>query len=153
MPTGNTLPPEEWERRHRVLLAVLWTHVVLLELLSVAVGMGALWDRVLDGLAALPFALVASAAHLPPRVRQMVGALGLLTCSAVIVHLSMGAIEAHFHYFAVIALLSMYEDWTLFGVAVAYVLVQHGAMGAMEPNVFDHGGSAWMWAGIHASAR
>ncbi len=152
LPRGNTLPLDEWDRRHRVLLTVLWAHVVLLETLSVMFGMGATWDRIVDGLAALPFALLAGSHRLPRRGRQLIGAIGLLTCSAVIVHISMGATEAHFHYFAVIALLSMYEDWSLFGVAVAYVLVQHGAMGAMDPNIFDHGGSAWMWAGIHAVA-
>src|SRR5436190_16260490 len=38
LPRGGTLPPEEWDRRHRVLLVFLWLNVVALPLFSVVSG-------------------------------------------------------------------------------------------------------------------
>ncbi len=76
---------------------------------------------------------------------------GLLTASAVLVAAWHGRIEAHFHFFVMIALLALYEDWLPFGLAVAYVVVEHGALGAISPHsVYDHGGNPWLWALIHA---
>ena len=37
--------------------------------------------------------------------------LGLLTSSAVLVHLWDGQIEAHFHFFVMVTILACYEEW------------------------------------------
>ena len=81
--------------------------------------------------------------------------LGLLTASAVAVHLSGGVIEAHFFFFVMIALLTLYEDWLPFGLAVGYVVLHHGVMGTIDPaSVYNHADAVahpWKWAGIHAA--
>src|SRR3954452_10328453 len=81
-------------------------------------------------------------------------ALGLLTASAVIVHLSDGVIEAHFHFFVVIVLLTLYEDWLPFLLATGFVALHHGVMGVIDPSsVYNHPDAVahpWRWALISA---
>jgi diguanylate cyclase (GGDEF)-like protein/PAS domain S-box-containing protein len=61
-----------------------------------------------------------------------------------------GQIEAHFHYFVIIAIVALYEDWLPFGLAILYVVIEHGALGAISPHsVYSHGGSPWAWAAVH----
>src|SRR5215210_5647343 len=67
------------------------------------------------------------------------------------VHVSGGVTEAHFSFFVVIVLLTLYEDWTVFALAVVYTLLHHGVLGTVAPgDVYAHGGSPWGWAAIHA---
>ena len=62
--------------------------------------------------------------------------------SAVLVHDWSGTIEAHFHYFVMIAVLALYEDWVPFGLSVLYVVIEHGLVGVISPHsVYDHPGS------------
>jgi PAS domain S-box-containing protein/diguanylate cyclase (GGDEF)-like protein len=71
------------------------------------------------------------------------------------VHLAHGAIEAHFHFFVVVAVLVLYEDWLPYGAALAYVLLHHGLMGGLAPaSVFAHAEGVehpWRWAAIHSA--
>jgi diguanylate cyclase (GGDEF)-like protein/PAS domain S-box-containing protein len=135
-----------------VLVRLLWLHAAGIPVYAVLQGFA-----LLHGLAdAAPVAVLAGMASLA-RDRKAGTALvsvGLLTASAVIVHLSRGLIEAHFHFFVMVVLLTMYEDWLPFLVAVAYVLVHHGLGGAIAPgSVYDHTSAEqhpWRWAAIHA---
>ena len=80
----------------------------------------------------------------------MIVTLGLLTCSASLVHVMNGAIEAHFHFFVIVAVLGLYEDWVPFLLAIGYVLFHHGLGSAFaHDSVFNHGGDPWLWAGVH----
>ncbi len=65
--------------------------------------------------------------------RSLAAALGLLTASALLVHLFDGASEAHFHYFVAVAVIALYQDWTVYALAIGFVLVQHGVM-AVRPD-------------------
>ena len=80
-------------------------------------------------------------------------ALGLLTSSATIVHLSGGAIEAHFHFFVMMSVLLLYEDWLPYAAAFAYVVLHHGLVGVISPtSVYNHSGAIahpWRWAMVH----
>jgi hypothetical protein len=49
------------------------------------------------------------------------------------VHLWHGVTEAHLHFFVVVSILTLYQDWVVFGVAIVYVVVHHGLMGALDP--------------------
>jgi hypothetical protein len=126
LPRGQTLTPAEWEARHRAMLWILWAHVVALPIFSLALG----WSALVSFGSVLPVALAAIAGMIPTagrRARSVAVALGLLTASAVLVHAWHGTIEAHFHYFVMIAVLALYEDWLPFGLAVVYVVLEHGA--------------------------
>ena len=149
LPDGQTLPAEQFDARHRTLVRVLWAHAVALPLLALAYG-----NTVPHALAELAMVAVwpLAAARLGGRrTRAIIVALGLLTCSAVLVHITNGLIEAHFHFFVAVTALSLYEDWHVFGVAIGYVLMHHGVGPALGDDVFAHAGSAWGWAAVHAA--
>jgi diguanylate cyclase (GGDEF)-like protein/PAS domain S-box-containing protein len=149
LPRGQTLPDREWASRHRALLWILWGQVVGLTVFMWFRGLG-VWGSIGP---VLPLVVAAGAGMLPEasrRARSVAVVFGLLTSSAVLVYAWNGQIEAHFHFFVMIALLAMYEDWLPFGLAVAYVAVEHGVLGAIAPHaVYSHGGNPWVWAAIH----
>ncbi|HET9770983.1 MAG TPA: EAL domain-containing protein, partial [Acidimicrobiia bacterium] len=78
---------------------------------------------------------------------------GLLTSSAVLVHLSGGLIEMHFHYFVIVGVVALYQDWRPFLVAITYVVLQHGVAGAVDPTVvYAHADAInrpWHFAALH----
>jgi len=154
LPRGRTLPPAELARRHRMLLVLLWLHALAVPLWGVDRGFGVVHSLVEGG----AIAVCAAAATVATSRRSggpLLVALGLLTSSAVIVHLSGGVIEAHFHFFVVIVLLTLYEDWTIFLLAAAFVVLHHGVGGALDPHaVFNHPDAEahpWRWALLHGA--
>jgi diguanylate cyclase len=154
LPKGQTLPPAEWRRRHRWMLALLWVNAAGLVAFALAVGFSP-GHALLDGAVVAAFA--AGAAWLPagPKVRASLACLGLLTASAVTVHVSGGYVEAHFHFFVMVVVLALYEDWTPFLLAFAYVVLHHGLGGVVAPElVYNHADAVahpWKWAGIHGA--
>jgi len=85
------------------------------------------------------------------RARALAASLGLLTCSALLVHLQGGSSEAHFHYFVTVAIIALYQDWTVFVLAVAFVLLQRGVL-ATQPLGVDYPLGTWSWVVVHATA-
>ncbi len=151
LPRGGDLPFEEWSRRHRAMTMLLWGAVLLIALYSALSGYGA-WHTALEACTVAAGALVASMPQLGRRARMLACSFGLLTAAAMGVHVSGGVTEAHFSFFVVVVLLTLYEDWTVFVLAVIYTLVHHGLLGTFAPeDVFvTHGTNPWGWAAIHA---
>src|SRR3954447_7047867 len=83
------------------------------------------------------------------RAQSLIVTIGLLTTSALIVHVSDGKPESYFHFFVMVAALSLYEDWVPFGAAVAFVLLQQGITAAIVD--YDRAESPWLWALIHSA--
>lgn len=154
LPAGSTLPADEFRRRHRLLLAVAWAHVPVLFLWALLKDLGLPHAVVEALLVALPSA-AATWLFTDRRRSSALVAFALISCSAVVVHLSSGYIEAHFHFFVMIVALTLYEDWVPFGLAALYVLAHHGLAGVVAPDaVFNHGDAIahpWKWAAIHAA--
>ena len=153
LPRGQTLPTEAWRRRHRWMLVVLWAHVIALPLYGLTRGYGLLHSA--GHALALIVAAILAMAPLDRRARSCALAMGLLTSSALAVHISSGLTEAHFHFFVMIPILALYEDWLPFLLALGYVVVHHGLMGALEPHgVYNHPDAIahpWKWALIHGA--
>jgi PAS domain S-box-containing protein len=151
LPHGKTLPEEQWRARHRALVWLLWAHVVALPVVALLYGRS-LGDALLEGAVVAVFGVLAELGLGGRRARALVVVFGLLTCSAVLVHITGGLIEAHFHFFVMVAALSLYEDWIPFLAAVAYVFLEHGIMAAFIDHdaVFNHPGSSWKWALVHS---
>lgn len=153
LPAGNLLPDDIWRQRHRVIVAVLWLHVPALVLFGVVMGQDMLH-------ASSEVALVAACALLaswdrPGRtLRASVATLGLVTASAIVVHFSGGYVEAHFHFFVILGVITLYQSWVPFLLALTYVVVHHGVLGSISPTaVFNHPDAwlnPWKWAFIHA---
>ncbi len=154
LPRGGTLPPEEWERRHRVLRAFLWLNVLVLPVFSLFSGHYGVGHDVLHLAPLLFFALLSDRRELGRSSRAICVSLGLLTAAALLVHMTSGLLEAHFYFFVVVVALTAYEDWRPFLVAVAYVLLHHGVIGMIAPRaVFNRPeeyAHPWTWAGVHA---
>ncbi|HWT91835.1 MAG TPA: EAL domain-containing protein [Solirubrobacteraceae bacterium] len=154
IPHGRTLSPERFERRHRALTLLVVLHALGLPAVSIATAAAPLTHSLLEG--ALLAVLAAAANHrtLGPRARSAILTVALMSCSALAVHVSGGLTEAHFHFFIVMALLGLYEDWLPYGLGLAYVLLHHGVLGTVAPEAVlaDHETQrAWGWAAVHAA--
>ena len=145
------LSDEEWDRRHRAIVAILWVHCVGLGAFAVYRGYGIVHS--LPEVGVLVALTLIAATRRRRGFRTLAASFGLLTSSALLVHLSGGMIEAHFHFFVVVGLLTLYQDWSPFLVAIGFVVLHHMVLGALAPTaVFSHPGawrSPWKWALIH----
>jgi diguanylate cyclase (GGDEF)-like protein len=153
LPRGRLLPDHLWQRRHRAITILLWLNVPALAAFGLARGMG---QHVLVDVSALAgFALIASTDKANRTIRSIAGSVGLVSASAILVHVWGGAIEAHFAFFVVVSLLMLYQDWVPFLIAIAFVVIHHGVVGALAPGtVFAHDGAhanPWKWAVIHGA--
>jgi len=153
LPQGQLLPDADWSRRHRWIVCLIGLHAVGIAVFGAARGYGVLHSATEGAFVALA-ALITVSPRLGRKGRSAAAALGLITSSAMAVHLSGGAIEAHFHFFFVLAVLTLYQDWLPFLIAIGFVVVHHGALGALAPaSVYNHPDAIehpWRWALLHA---
>jgi diguanylate cyclase (GGDEF)-like protein len=152
LPSGRPLRDDVWNSRHRFICWLLWAHVPGL----VVVG---ILTRHTPAHSIADVTIVAAAAFLAStpthsrRIRSCIATFGLVACSALLVHLSHGNIEMHFHFFVMVGVVSLYQDWVPFGTCLAFVVLHHGAMGMIEPkSVYNHPAAQrnpWLWALVH----
>lgn len=151
LPRGAAQAEPVWRQRHRGILVLLVAHSAGLFLFGIARGFG-LGHVALEAAVPLLAAVIASVAS-TRRVKTLAASFGLVLCSSILVHFAGGAIEAHFHFFVVLPIIALYQDWTPFLVAVGYVVVEHGLTGALVPGaVYNHPAAVnrpWTWAAIH----
>jgi diguanylate cyclase (GGDEF)-like protein len=154
LPHGGSLPDEDWRGRHRVIGVLLGLNIVVVAVYAVAEHGGAAIRYIPEVLAMLVFASLAAWRPASRKWRSVSASMGLLTGSAALVDISGGLTELHFSFFVVIVVLTLYEDWVPFLVAVAFVLIHHGVMGTLDPSaVFDTRAAQehpWAYAGLHA---
>jgi diguanylate cyclase (GGDEF)-like protein len=153
LPQGQLLPEHIWRRRHQGIVALLWMHVPALFLFGMLVG-GQSVAHVLGDISLIAVCGIgASVEKFGIKARVIAASFGLVTCSAVLVDLWHGTTEAHFHFFVMIGVLTLYQDWTPFLVAIGYVIVHHGLAGVLSPSSVYQDPQArehpWVWAGIH----
>src|SRR5205807_9378461 len=100
-------------------------------------------------------AVVAGSSGARRRLSSATAALGLVVSSALIVHLSGGVIEAHFHFFVMVGILTLYQDWQPFLLAIGFVVVHHAVLGTLDPSaVYNHPEAVahpFKWALIHGA--
>jgi signal transduction histidine kinase len=151
LPRGGTLPTEAWQTRHRAILLLLWAHAAGILLIGIRVGHGQFRTVVECGLLAVLAALAALVGR--RNLKALLATVGLLTSSALLVHMSGDAVEMHFHFLVIVMIIAMYQDWTPFFAAAVFVAVHYGVMGVLDPTaVFNHQDawrSSWKWAGVH----
>ncbi|SDJ41810.1 diguanylate cyclase (GGDEF) domain-containing protein [Frankineae bacterium MT45] len=152
LPEGRTLPDELWIRRNRW---ISWFALIQ------AFGLGAygLLRGVSPGTCAIEVLIVAIPAVLgmssqfSRRMRTNTVTVSLMFASATLVDLSNGLTEAHFHFFVMLGVVSLYQDWVAFGLCVLITVLHHAVMGELAPGSV-YGSSAEMqnpikWALIH----
>jgi PAS domain S-box-containing protein len=107
-----------------------------------------------EGLIVAFFAALTSWSGASRTFRATAVGFGLMSSSAILVHLSGGYIELHFHFFVMLAFLALYQDWVPYILAIVYVAIHHGVVGVLWPQeVYNHSAAfnaPWTWAGIHA---
>jgi methyl-accepting chemotaxis protein len=164
-PSGKSIPEETWRSRHRNILLFLVAHVPFLFVLGMYEGT----ESYVTGatIPAIPlttvllelgiiagFALLSYWSRFGRRTRTALATTGLVMACGVLIHFSGGYIEAHFHFFVVMAVVAIYEDWFPFLLGIVYVAVQHGYFGMIDPSrVYNHSAAIdnpWAWAVIHA---
>src|SRR3712207_5786553 len=104
IPGGVELEPAVWEARHRWILGLLWFHLLPVAAMSVFGGFGLVHTlKELFPLAMLAF--LASRPWVRPRTRAILTGVGLMTASALLVHLADGTTEVHFHFFVMLGVI------------------------------------------------
>ena len=151
LPRGNTLDDEAFKARHVFLCWVLGLHLPPLFAFALWQGYAlshAATEMVVPG-ACLLFARLAR----NRRLAAFFVTAGLVFCSSVLVHLSGGMIEAHFHFFILIGLIALYQDWVPFVWNVAFTVLSHGLGTVIASDLmFNHSegqNRPWSWAVIH----
>ncbi len=152
LPRGSTLHPDALLRRHRAILLLLWAHVPLLFGVALYTG-NSVYHSALEASIVAVLAVGASFSD-NWKVSAALATLGLISSSAILVHLSGGLIEMHFHFFVMVAVVTLYQSWLPFLLAIGFVLIHHGAVGALDPAaVYNHPeaiDAPWKWAVVHA---
>jgi signal transduction histidine kinase len=149
LPRGRGLTQPDFTARHRLVTAIATAHIPVLMVYALAVGR--CFDTGLHDI--LPVAGLLVIAMLPGRrlVRSLAASLSLLASSAVLVHLSGGMMELHFHYFVAIAIVSLYQEWVVYTTSVAFVLLWHAVLGAVNPTwIYGRAGNPWAEFAVHA---
>jgi hypothetical protein len=106
--------PYGWEGKQRVIHAHVW----------LALFMGA-------GLTLLPLVMVRQMAG-STRTRHVI-AVSQMLWSALLIHLTGGRIETHFHVFGSLAWLAFYLDWQILLTSTVVVAVDHLLRGVFYP--------------------
>jgi diguanylate cyclase (GGDEF)-like protein len=154
LPKGQLLPEHVLRRRHHSICVLLWLHVPALFAFGMLVGHHSLIHVAADCALVALCGVGASSERFRLKARIIAASFGLITASAVLVDLWGGITEAHFHFFVMIGVLTLYQDWTPFLVAIAYVVIHHGLGGVLSPeSVYgsntDGARHPWVWALIH----
>ena len=151
LPRGNMLDDRAWRKRHLFLQGVLLLHVPGLLLFGTVLGKSRadlLWAT------AVPAAcLVVGRVVKHRRTASFFITAGLVWCSAALVGLSSGSIEAHFHFFIMIGFIALYQDWVPFLWNITFTVLSHGLGSALRTDlIFNHPAgqhSPWVWSAIH----
>lgn len=154
LPQGHQLEDNEWQRRHRGIVWLLWVHAVGVPLFGLLTGPYAFLSLAGGGIMA-GLAILAMNAGMGNRLRATLATVGLIFASALLVHLSGGFIESHFHFFVMMAVIVLYQDWLPFLLALISVVIDHGIIGTLAPMmVYNHSGAQhhpWTWALVHGA--
>ncbi|MEQ1792988.1 MAG: ATP-binding protein [Nitrospira sp.] len=152
LPHGGTLSQPAWDSRHRGILLILWFHVAAVPAFGFAMEAG-LPLVLVGGCLLLAITLPIHSAGMPRRAQSWLATVGLMTSSSLLVHMSGGYIEFHFHFFVMMAVIVLYQDWLPFAIGLTYVIVDHGMMGTLMPHtVYNHPAAQehpWTWALVH----
>lgn len=151
IPRGARLDARSFSARHRVTTGILVAHVPVLCLIGLARGVGGwlLWGQ----LAVIAVLVVLGLTFRSQVARASAVCLGLMVGADVLVHVGGGLTDLHIWFYALLPLVSLYQMWTPFLVAVGFVAVHHAAAGIWVPqSVFsEHAhGNPLAFVALHA---
>ncbi len=152
LPRTVPLGEDAFRARHRVISVVLAGHLPALAAIGVVrdVGGALLWGQ----LAAMALLLLAGQLLSGQAARAAAVSLGLMVGADVLVHVGGGLTDLHIWFYVLLAVVALYQNWTPFLLAVAFVAVHHAVMSLWMPmSVFSthqaqH--APLLFAGLHA---
>ncbi|MEX2538229.1 MAG: HAMP domain-containing sensor histidine kinase [Actinomycetota bacterium] len=151
---SEQLPQNVWRTRHRFIVSLAVAHVPVLFALGLVLRGDTPIHSGAEAVAISTLSLAALNRHMSRKVQELLATMALLSCSAMLVHVTGGSVEAHFHFFVVLPVVALYQSWPPFLLALGYVLVHHGLIGQLWPeSVYNHPAAInnpWKWAAIHA---
>jgi len=154
LPRGQSLTEEVWRSRHKTLSYLLRGHVLGIFCFALILHYP-LPQALADAGIVAVFAVLSATDIRRRRFVSSMNALGLVTSSAVLVALSHGSIEMHFHFFVMVGILTLYQDWLPFLLAIAFVVLHHGILGTIDPTaVYNHAdaiANPFKWALVHGA--
>jgi methyl-accepting chemotaxis protein len=136
--------------RDRLVLWILLAHLPLTALAAFFFGASSALHTLVEisvvpALAALAYWRLAGR-----RSYRNIAAGLLMVCSAVLIHVSGGRAEIHFHVLVGLALLIIYLDWLPIAIAAGVTILHHVVAFALEPSTtFPSDASLWLVA-LHA---
>jgi methyl-accepting chemotaxis protein len=149
------LSEQAFAARHRVLSLLLWAHVPVILVLGFFTGQlspghhAALLLAVLGGVMVCG---VAGGMAVSRRGRALAVSIGFTLAADALVHAGGGMIDLHFHFFVVIALIGLYQEWMAFACAVVLVAVHHFGIGVLAPGLVFGGHEGHSTGGVLARA-
>jgi len=152
LPRGGVLADAEWAIRHRTIRTLLIVQSLALFVFGIVRGEDPIHVllEVSVPLACAGLANVGSSRDF----KAVIASFGLVVTSGIFVHFSGGTIEAHFHFFIMLAVISLYQEWRAFLLTILFVALHHGTVGILDPeSVYNHPAAQrdpWTWAVIHA---
>ena len=153
------LSDHAFDARHRVLRVLLWVHVPVILVIGFFSGQlspGHHAPLLLAVLGGVMVCGVIAGLAASQRGRAIATSVGFLLAADALVHAGGGLIDLHFHFFVVIALIGLYQDWLAFALAVLLVAGHHFGIGLLAPSLVfgEHGdhstGAVFNRALLHA---
>ncbi|MCA2215805.1 methyl-accepting chemotaxis protein [Jidongwangia harbinensis] len=132
------LSDQAFDARHRVLRILLWAHlpvILLLGFFTGELGAGRHATELLAVLGGVLVCGVVAGMAQSRRGRAISASIGFILSADALVHAGGGAIDLHFHFFVVVALIGLYQDWVPFALAVVLVAAHHFGVGVLAPEL------------------
>ncbi|MDQ2957120.1 MAG: EAL domain-containing protein [Actinomycetota bacterium] len=152
LPQGRLLPEALWIRRHRWITRFALVQAGALGVFALLHGSTPTEAAGWVGVIGLP-ALIGRSGRGSRRLRTMSTTVGLMLASAALVNLSDGMTESHFHFFVMLGLVALYQDWGAFGICILITVLHHAVMGTLAPHSVYGSPDEWShpvrWAVIH----
>ena len=133
LPRGRVLPEALWSARHR------WISRFALAQ-AVGIGVFALFRGASPTAASLDVLIVGVPALMGlnetvgRRMCTICETVSLMFASATFVDVAGGVTEAHFHFFVMLGIVALYQDWTAFLVCILITVAHHSLMGLWDPD-------------------
>jgi diguanylate cyclase (GGDEF)-like protein len=154
LPEGRQLPEPVWQHRHRLIVSFALIQALALGGFGLVRGFSPSDCAFAVVLVAIP-ALLASVRTASRRLRTISATVSLMFASATFVDLAGGSTEAHFHFFVMLGVVALYQDWAAFGVCILITVLHHAVMGSIDPRAVYGGPAEWrkpiLWALIHGA--
>jgi diguanylate cyclase (GGDEF)-like protein len=154
LPEGRALPERVWQKRHRWIVNFALVQAVALAVFGLVRGFAVALVAADLALIVVP-ALAARASNANRRPRMLCATTSLMLTSAVFVDFAGGMTEAHFHFFVMVGVVALYQDWSAFGLCILITVAHHAVMGSIAPRDVYGSPVEWrkpvLWALIHGA--